>query len=146
MCVHNSCMLLGDPTNVQLCTAYGHAEVLAAVRLPSGPSACTWVQGGQLEIVAASVVHLQRVAVDRATPRQAWDSAATLRHFSVVQQLEGQPWPAGMLALVLDGARLCSRAVGVTVCLLPGCRLMPAWRLTSIRASNPANSRRAAAL
>ena len=53
------------------------------------------VQGGQLEVVAASVVHLGRVAVDRATARQAWDSAAALRHFSIVQQLEGQPWPQG---------------------------------------------------
>ena len=53
------------------------------------------LQGGQLEIVAASVVHLTKVAVDRATPRQAWDNVSALRHFSVVQQLEGQPWPQG---------------------------------------------------
>ena len=53
------------------------------------------MQGGAVEIVAASVVHLARVATDRATPRAEWDTPQAIRHFSVVQHLEGQPFPPG---------------------------------------------------
>ena len=53
--------------------------------------------------MAASVVHLARVATDRATPRAEWDNPQAIRHFSVVQHLQGQPFPPG----APPGARLC---------------------------------------
>ncbi|PRW60975.1 DNA polymerase alpha catalytic subunit [Chlorella sorokiniana] len=47
------------------------------------------------EVVAASVVYLQRVRTDGPMSQEEWNSAAHLRHFSAVRKLDNQPFPAG---------------------------------------------------
>ena len=53
------------------------------------------MQGSASEVVAASVIHLAGVPVERGLPRSEWDTRARLRNFSVVRKLDGQPFPPG---------------------------------------------------
>ena len=53
------------------------------------------LQAGTNEIVAASVVFLNRVRVDRGMTRAEWNNTHVLKHFSVVRKLEGRPYPPG---------------------------------------------------
>ncbi|PSC73303.1 DNA polymerase alpha catalytic subunit [Micractinium conductrix] len=52
------------------------------------------------EVVAASVVHLNRVRTDGPMSQEEWNSAFQLRHFSAVRRLDGQPFPTGFDAEV----------------------------------------------
>lgn len=56
---------------------------------------CCCLQTNVNEIVAASVVHLAAARVDRSMGQAEWNSAAMLRHFSVLRKLEGRPYPPG---------------------------------------------------
>ena len=47
------------------------------------------------EIASASVVYVRNVRVDRPTPTAAWNSAESMRHFSVVRRLDGVSMPPG---------------------------------------------------
>ncbi len=52
-------------------------------------------QANTNEVVAASVVYLPAVNLDRPLSKAAWNSSRSLRHFSVLRKLDGQPFPAG---------------------------------------------------
>ncbi len=52
-------------------------------------------QANTNEVVAASVVYLPAVNLDRPLSKAAWNSSHSLRHFSVLRKLDGQPFPAG---------------------------------------------------
>lgn len=53
------------------------------------------------EVVAASVVYLQRVRTDGPMAQEEWNNASQLRHFSAVRKLDNQqPFPAGFDAEV----------------------------------------------
>lgn len=57
----------------------------------------TVVQPGSAvnEIVAASVVYLQRVRTDGPMTQEEWNHSSQLRHFSAVRKLDNQPFPTG---------------------------------------------------
>ena len=52
-------------------------------------------QANTNKVVAASVVYLPAVNLDRPLSKAAWNSSRSLRHFSVLRKLDGQPFPAG---------------------------------------------------
>ena len=64
-------------------------------------TAAPLLQANTNEIVAASVVYLPAVSLDRPLPAAAWASGRCLRHFSVVRKLNGLPFPAGARALTM---------------------------------------------
>ena len=41
------------------------------------------------------MVYLPAVNLDRPLSKAAWNSSRSLRHFSVLRKLDGQPFPAG---------------------------------------------------
>lgn len=45
--------------------------------------------------MAASVVYLANVDVDRPLSKAAWNNSQALRHFSILRKLDGAPFPAG---------------------------------------------------
>ena len=45
--------------------------------------------------MAASVVYLSNVDVDRPLSKAAWNNSQALRHFSILRKLDGVPFPAG---------------------------------------------------
>ena len=45
--------------------------------------------------MAASVVYLSNVDVDRPLSKAAWNNSHALRHFSILRKLDGVPFPAG---------------------------------------------------
>jgi hypothetical protein len=52
-------------------------------------------QANTNEVVAASVVHLSSVNLDRPMSKAAWNNKKALRHFSIVRKLDSLPFPAG---------------------------------------------------
>lgn len=58
------------------------------------------LQGNVNEVVAASVVHMNQVPVDK--PCTSWNNPRHLRHFSVLRKLDNQPFPTGVCASVLS--------------------------------------------
>ena len=53
------------------------------------------MQADTNEVMAASVVYLSNVDVDRPLSKAAWNNSQALRHFSVLRKLDGVPFPAG---------------------------------------------------
>ena len=53
------------------------------------------MQGDTNEVMAASVVYLSNVDVDRPLSKAAWNNSHALRHFSILRKLDGVPFPAG---------------------------------------------------
>ena len=53
------------------------------------------IQADTNEVVAASVVYLSKVDVDRPMSKAAWNNSNALRHFSILRKLNGVPFPAG---------------------------------------------------
>jgi len=53
------------------------------------------VQADTNEVMAASVVYLSNVDVDRPLSKAAWNNSNALRHFSILRKLDGIPFPAG---------------------------------------------------
>ena len=51
------------------------------------------VQANVNEIMAASVVFMRQVPVDR--PCTSWNNSRDLRHFSVLRKMDNQPFPTG---------------------------------------------------
>lgn len=51
------------------------------------------MQANVNEVVAASVVYMQQVPVDK--PCTSWNNPRLLRHFSVIRKLDNQPYPTG---------------------------------------------------
>ena len=49
-------------------------------------------------VVAASVVYLSNVDVDRPMSKAAWNNSHALRHFSILRKLNGVSFPAGDLS------------------------------------------------
>ena len=45
--------------------------------------------------MAASVVYLSNVDVDRPMSKAAWNNSHALRHFSILRKLDGVAFPAG---------------------------------------------------
>jgi hypothetical protein len=73
------------------------------------------LQANTNEIVAASVVYLGNVDLDRPSNAAAWNASRALRHFSVVRKLNGLPFPAG--------APLLASHCRQPLCILPYSRL-----------------------
>ena len=69
---------------------YTQAKVLSSF-LQKGTS-CV-VQANVNEIMAASVVYIGQVPVDR--PCTCWNNSRHLRHFSVLRKMDNQPFPTG---------------------------------------------------
>lgn len=77
-------------------------------------------QANTNEVVAASVVYLPAVNLDRPLSKAGWNNSRSLRHFSVLRKLDGQPFPAGAALLVffqpwVNSFTLC---VGLAILLL----------------------------
>ena len=53
------------------------------------------MQADTNEVMAASVVYLSNVDVDRPLSKAAWNNSQALRHFSILRKLDGAPFPAG---------------------------------------------------
>ena len=53
------------------------------------------MQAATNEVVAASVVYLSNVDVDRPMSKAAWNNSHALRHFSILRKLDGVAFPAG---------------------------------------------------
>ena len=53
-------------------------------------------QNHQNEIVAASVVYMQNIAIDSTIAQKGWNSPSTLRNFSLISKLDRQTWPTGL--------------------------------------------------
>ena len=53
------------------------------------------MQADTNEVMAASVVYLSNVDVDRPLSKAAWNNSQALRHFSILRKLDGVPFPAG---------------------------------------------------
>ena len=51
------------------------------------------MQANVNEIMAASVVFMRQVPVDR--PCTSWNNSRDLRHFSVLRKMDNQPFPTG---------------------------------------------------
>ena len=66
--------------------------------------------------MAASVVYLSNVDVDRPLSKAAWNNSQALRHFSILRKLDGAPFPAG--APPNPSLKRASTAEMVTLCLL----------------------------
>lgn len=65
------------------------------------------VQADTNEVMAASVVYLSNVDVDRPLSKAAWNNSNALRHFSILRKLDGIPFPAGAArAITADHAYL----------------------------------------
>jgi len=59
------------------------------------------VQSNSSEVVAASVVYLNKVRMDRGMAQPEWNNTHALRHFSIVRKLDGRPFPPGKSSLHL---------------------------------------------
>ena len=55
------------------------------------------MQADTNEVMAASVVYLSNVDVDRPLSKAAWNNSQALRHFSILRKLDGVPFPAGAI-------------------------------------------------
>lgn len=51
------------------------------------------LQANVNEIMAASVVYISKVPIDR--PCTSWNNSRDLRHFSVLRKIDNQPFPTG---------------------------------------------------
>ena len=59
------------------------------------------MQADTNEVMAASVVYLSNVDVDRPLSKAAWNNSQALRHFSILRKLDGVPFPAGATSLLI---------------------------------------------
>ena len=80
------------------------------------------MQADTNEVMAASVVYLSNVDVDRPLSKAAWNNSQALRHFSILRKLDGVPFPAGATfkapAHLWRNACVCLLQKALVVCLV----------------------------